>query len=272
MKECIFCRRVLREAVPEEHPFARSLVGPDDPNESRPFILRGHVCKECNTQELANLDKTLTKAFDFHRLVYGVPDKKGRSPEIRRGNVKSAHVGKNAYIFVNRTGEDICTPFAQKLYAYDPGRNRSVLPEIIINGDKTWLKFHIVIRGDKPVDIVRAIYKIAFEFISFNNGQSYVLRSEFNPVREFIRYGTYDSTFKTALVKRECIDPLFGVSAKLFTERIEPLVFVQIFENEYLCDLGHDQKMINMLTNQARTSGFEHAILPDIFFGSNNNE
>src|ERR1700683_2443969 len=74
--KCIWCLTDSKAIQPEEHIIPDSIGCPDD------LVFRnGEVCGRCNNQ-LAKLDQSIISEFGMFKFMAGVPNKRGKPPEI----------------------------------------------------------------------------------------------------------------------------------------------------------------------------------------------
>ncbi len=168
---CIFCRKA-DGPYDEEHIFPEVLG-------NRELVLpKGFVCKTCNNEVLAILDKALVEfePISLMRLWFGSGSKDGAPPKA---------VFQNATLRRNR-------PTNIRIDSH----GKSVIRNEEKQADGT-VHFRMELRGRKRLDFItigRALFKIGLEIIALRDGRGAALDPRFDAARDFVlRGGTFEN-------------------------------------------------------------------------------
>lgn len=179
---CIWCRKQT-SAEPAEHIIPDSLGCPDD------LVLRnGEVCGKCNGKNAA-LDQAIIAEFDVARIVAGVPNKKGRPPQIaHRPNAEGGYRDGQPFINVNMDRAKLVGGNNRNLKPFANRPNDLEMSAEAIS--RTEGKFTIDQNGlCNTKQCVRALHKIALEVFAQKFGVEEALSSRYDAVRDFVIRG-----------------------------------------------------------------------------------
>jgi hypothetical protein len=178
--KCIFCLNNNNDKD-EEHIFPEALGCPKE------YILKNsEVCKRCNNRLGSKIEKVLIDDYDIYTFVNGIKRKKDKPPIIsERGNVYGQYTNTCPIISINNERYQLRDVFNKKLSAFDKNNKRHIYANI----DNNKISFRQTIGASNPVKFVRAIYKIGFELLCFEQGHKEVIKGKYDNLRRFIRYG-----------------------------------------------------------------------------------
>lgn len=220
---CIFCRAVTHDE-PEEHIAAEGLIG--EPlfdvtyhsiaTPTRKLILHNdEVCGPCNTR-LGRLDSYLIDQCGFLRTLWNrTGTKAGRSVTAERPGMFSRRNRTGPELVLNATNRPVMTSDGHKIM---PAASQPLAVKVgsfRIQGSIAELVVQQPMHLNKR--FMRAIHKIAFELLCFQEGPAFVLGSEFDPLRTYILLGKGS---RTSIMTTSA--PVGGWEAPLFQLQREP--------------------------------------------------
>ncbi len=178
LDRCIWCLRSHGESSPSkaEHIIGSALGYPRDANGAAFALRNGEVCKDCNNNRLAQLDRLLGDEFDLARLVAGVGD----DPKLLR----SRH---NARAMRDETGHlHLAVNNGPGLFEHE---FRGTIPPPRGDGRDVFMDLGTntveVAVGGSP-EFSHAVQKVAFEIFAAIVGREPALSSTFDAVRGFV--------------------------------------------------------------------------------------
>jgi hypothetical protein len=180
-KPCIFCKEKGKKGS-IEHIIPEALGCPEN------LVLKnGEVCEDCNNG-LGHLDDALINAFDLIRFQAKVPGKKGKLPTIiSRGNFIAEYVDGEPKIYINPTNKPVKLKDGRVIGPSGKSK-RNIDLKISIDGKMANVNMGFKI-GEDP-KAVRALFKIAYEYICFQFGESEVLQEKYDNIRSYIVTGS----------------------------------------------------------------------------------
>jgi hypothetical protein len=162
----------------EEHIIPDSLLCPPD------LILKHEVCESCN-QAISRLDNSVIERYDLQRWMVGIPNKKGKTPQIV--SIRNLRVDDKGFegekrIVINNTNEEIS---ADGLSVPSFKKNTSSIKcRHSISDDMVHVKMSQEFRTDR--NFIRGIYKIGFEMLCHLKGSTLLFGHYYDEYRDFI--------------------------------------------------------------------------------------
>jgi hypothetical protein len=144
------------------------------------------VCVECNS-DLSALDQCLQDELGFLRVIWNTTGtKRGRVVTAIRPGLYAARRGEAIELAIDAEGWPAKASDGTPVPRARGQRNAIEVTERTEGGIK-------IFRVSQPVHItkrfIRALHKIAFELVAYENGFDAVLHSSLNPLRRYIRFG-----------------------------------------------------------------------------------
>ena len=174
---CIWCGERDPHAVPE-HIIPECLGCP-----AEAVFWNSEVCTRCNNR-LSGRDTALCDGFDFLRLAYGQPGKKGRPPALAgRPNARTKRRGRENVLQVNLGPGEQLLDDGYRLKAPTKGIG-SVNGTFERSGDVVNMTYRVHLFYQPH--FVRGIYKIALETIALFAGVDEARSSVFDDIRQFV--------------------------------------------------------------------------------------
>lgn len=196
MGTCIWCRRPTL-AEPVEHIIPEGLIGEPTIRTSRPvrgviadrkLILReDEVCRRCNTRELAPLDARLQDALGILKVFLNSHGtKRGRAARYERPGVYAERRPRGPFIILNAEQHTVTT---EEGIAIQPVRKSEQvrLEDVSVSGSIVGMR--VLHPFPLTKKIFRAIHKIAFEMLCFQEGPAFVLDPKFDHIRDYVLRG-----------------------------------------------------------------------------------
>ena len=194
--KCIFCL-IDTGLEPVEHIVSEGLVGhqPFEVKigsiiaEPRRYLLleKGEVCACCNNK-LGRLDAYLQAQLGFLRTYYNpVGTKSGKAASAHRPGMYSQHRADGPHIFLNTGDRPITAPDGTRIAPAGSDQLAVRVKDFKIEGSLATMTIQQPIRFSKR--FVRALHKIAFELLCFQEGADFVLDLQYGPIRRYILKG-----------------------------------------------------------------------------------
>lgn len=235
--KCIWCKK--NHSIPsKEHIIPEALGCPNG------FLLsNGEVCLKCNNG-LAHLDQAVIHDFDFLKFMKGIPRKKGKSPEIStRGNVVGYHKQNEKIIFFNNDRKEKIS-FDGRLVSPIGKSKRNVYADVSQKGK---VSFQSTL-GENP-KFARGILKIAFSSAVYFLKPDQFLKSEYDPIRNFVVNGQGERKIILFPAEdqnyRNEVTPLGSDSLK------ELMIFLRLGHLNFLVDVTPEMSVFPKLRREA---------------------
>jgi len=194
MANCIWCKGPTHHE-PEEHILPEGLVG-----EARFTVGRAttaivrlvlendQVCRQCNLKRLAPLDGYLQKQLGIFKVFLNrTGTKHGKAAKVEKPGIYAVHRSNGPHIHLSSENKKIVT---QDGIVIQPPQNHPEAARVTgfqKIGPVAELQFTVPIRFGKW--FFRALHKIAFEMLCFQEGVEFVLNPQFNPIRDYVLRG-----------------------------------------------------------------------------------
>jgi hypothetical protein len=194
---CIFCRGATKNE-PVEHIALEGLFGHQPftsstgiiQSENKNFLVldKDQTCGGCNGI-FKKPDEYLQEQLGLLKVLWNEKGTKhGKPAKVERPGFYAVRRPDGPYIALNTSTKKI---FTEDGIAVHPAKNH---PRAIRLKRFTKQGMFFKASVEQPIRMnklfVRALHKIAFELLCFNQGPEYVLDHRFDPVREYIRYGS----------------------------------------------------------------------------------
>lgn len=197
MTTCIFCSaQTSRE--PEEHIVPESLLGDITFDTSSPsgitaparrlVLSSDEVCGSCNSRELSKLDQYLQYQFGLLKVLWNAQGTKKSVPAtMRRPGASAVRTTDGVHIDLNSESHPVFGKNGVVVKPVDDSGDavRAALP--VRDGSTIQYQFSQPMRVNKR--FIRALHKIAFELLCFQQGATYVLHPRFDWLREYVLRG-----------------------------------------------------------------------------------
>jgi hypothetical protein len=194
MSRCIFCSKHT-SGEPEEHIVPESLLGDitfDSSSRSgivvparRLVLSSDEVCQACNSKALSPLDQYLQDQLGFLKVIWNVKGtKKGAPAAMRRPGANAVRTPEGIHLDLNTESHAVVGKDGAVVKPAD-NRGSSVLAaQPVRDGDTMLHRFTQPMHVNKR--FIRALHKIAFELLCFQQGATYVLHPRFDWLREYV--------------------------------------------------------------------------------------
>lgn len=195
MTVCIWCKMPTHDE-PEEHILPHGLVGEarftasGRGTEEICLVLKDdEVCEDCNVKRLNPLDAYLQKQLGFFKIFLNrTGTKRGRPAKIEKPGIFGIHCPDGPHIHLSGERKPI---IVEDGIVVQPAKNHpdSVrLTEVKTIGSMAEAKFNFGMRITSKW-FFRALHKIAFEMLCFQQGVNFVLDSRFDAIRDYVLRG-----------------------------------------------------------------------------------
>jgi len=191
MANCIWCKSPTDDE-PEEHILPEGLVG-----EARFTVARvstasvrlvlknGQVCRHCNVKRLAPLDGCLQKQLGIFKVFLNrTGTKHSKAAKVEKPGIYAVHRSDGPHIHLNAERKKIVTQDGIVMQPPQKHPEAARVTGFQKIGPVAELKFTITIRFGKW--FFRALYKIAFEMLCFQEGAEFTLDPRFDPIRDYV--------------------------------------------------------------------------------------
>jgi|GEM_PF-2120798 len=161
---CIFCKQDSVSVIftSEEHIIPKSL------GNTELVLPKGMVCDKCNNEVLAGLDSALVNFFPvkLQRAIGGIENREGKMPKMSSAN----------NISIQKDHKVLCVQLPNKNHIEFDNDNKTI--KFISKSNK------MANKGNRL--IVRALMKIIYETVAYQQGPDEALKSQYDDIRKLI--------------------------------------------------------------------------------------
>ena len=191
MGTCIWCKEPT-DNEPDEHILPEGLVGEArfavvGANDDVLLVLKDdEVCLDCNVKRLNPLDTYLQKQLGIFKVFLNrTGNKRGRPAKIEKPGIFGIHRSDGPHIYLNAEKKRIVTEDGIVIQPTQNHPDAVHLTAVKKTGTTVEANFTFNMRLDsKPFR--RALYKIGFEMLCFQQGTEVVLDPRFDPIRDYV--------------------------------------------------------------------------------------